>query len=125
MNMAADANRAWRSVDFTNAAGVFFVKEAFLHDAAASSLAFTFLAGHPTDQLPSRNIVPYYDLPVYRASGGSAIPVRDLLVSADGRISEPPKGAITSSNLQLNMIPDKLIIFVRRTHAMQDTSYTD
>ena len=125
MNMAADANRAWRSVDFTNAAGVFFSKNAFLHDVATSSLTFTFLTGHPTDQLPSRNIVPYCELPVYRTVGSSTIPGRALLVNADGGISEPPKGAITGNNLQLNMIPDKLILFIRRTHAMQDTSYTD
>jgi hypothetical protein len=67
MNMAPNANRAWRSVKFTAAAGS-LIKNAYVQSVQNSELKFTFLTGHPTDQLPSRNIVPYYELPIYRTS---------------------------------------------------------
>ena len=67
MNMTSDANRAWRSVRFPKSDGVLnggnlppyaFTKTATVHSVASSALTFTFLTGHATDRLPSRNIVP-------------------------------------------------------------------
>lgn len=125
MNLASNANRAWRSVDFINPNGGFITKSAFLEKVTSSSLSFTFLTGHPTDKLPSRNIVPYYELPVYRTTGSKSIAARTLLSDATGAFQAAPSISIASNNLQLNMIPDKLIIFCRRTLNAVDTTYPD
>ena len=131
MNLAANANRAWRSVKFNNTVipgqnYTWLTKSAYIEKFTSSTLTFTFLTGHPTDQLPSRNIVPYYELPVYKTSGPKTIAGRTTLnVDATGKFAKPISEVITSNNLQLNMIPDKLIIFCRRSNSSMDTSYSD
>ena len=131
MNLASNANRAWRSVKFNNTVipgqnYTWLTKSAYIEQITSSTLTFTFLTGHPTDQLPSRNIVPYYELPVYKTSGPKTIAGRTTLnVDATGKFAKPISEVITSNNLQLNMIPDKLIIFCRRSNSSMDTSYSD
>ena len=87
MNMASDANRAWRSVTFPITDGVAsegralvgpFTKTAVVHSVASSALTFTFLTGHATDRLPARNIVPYHELPICRTTGTVTLPPRVL-----------------------------------------------
>jgi hypothetical protein len=115
MNLASNANRAWRSVRFKSSDGtVSFNKTATIHEFASSSLTFTFLTAHPTQMLPSRNIVPFYELPVYRTQGPMTIPKRTLLMDLAGQFSTPPTYEVRSNNIQLNQIPDKLIIFCKR-----------
>ena len=123
MNLAANANRAWRSVKFHGAGNNHMAKTATVERFDSSSLTFTFLTGHPTDQLPSRNIVPYYELPVYRTTGPATIAGRPLKVDATGAFPTPVSQQVRSNNIQLNMIPDKLILFCRRI--IPDTSYAD
>jgi hypothetical protein len=64
--------------------------------------------------LPSRNIVPFYELPVYRTSGAVSIAKRSLLTDFAGQFATPPTYEVRSNNIQLNQIPDKLIIFCKR-----------
>ena len=66
-----------------------------------SELQFTFLTPHPSDLLPSRNVSPYYELPRYITSFGA--------FNAGATNVE-----FTSQSLQLNQIPDKLIIGLRK-----------
>ena len=80
----------------------------------ASKLTFTFLTGHPTDQLPSRNIVPYYELPIYRTPGPEDLPARSLVINKAGQFTVPVSKTVRSSNIQLNMIPDKLFLFLQK-----------
>jgi len=64
-NMAATASRAWRAVRWnfaTNAPTL--SKTAVIDKFENSQLTFSFLTAHPTLRLPSRNIVPFYELPV-------------------------------------------------------------
>ena len=124
MNMAANANRAWRGVKFVSGDGVATLKKnATVERFNSSKLTFTFLTGHPTDQLPSRNIVPYYELPIYRTSGYETLPARSLTVDKGGLFAQPVSKEVRSNNIQLNMIPDKLIIFCRRLN--MDCTYAD
>lgn len=78
-----------------------------------SRLIFNFLTPHPSLLLSSRNIVPYYEMPRY--------------ISAQ----QPAFGAVGSSTaiqtlrtqtIQLNQVPDKLIVFVRKSQSLQ-TNY--
>ena len=67
--------------------------------------------------LSSRNVVPYYELPVYRTTNLPAITGRGNgeYIAAAGAFPRGGSGVINSSNIQLNGIPDKLILFVRRS----------
>ena len=84
MNMAANANRAWGSIKFaTNDTPPSYVfKNAFVDSVSNSTLSFMLLTGHSTDLLPSRNIVPYHELPIYRTTGGAAIAGRSVAPDA-------------------------------------------
>jgi hypothetical protein len=61
-------------------------------------LLFQLLTPHASDMLPARNVVPYYELPRY--------------IQTCPAFPEQATQVITSQSLQLNMIPDKLIISV-------------
>ena len=109
--------------NFLNHAGTPLIKNATVERFDSSALTFTFLTGHPTDQLPSRNIVPYYELPIYRTQESEPLAARNLLVDIHGKFADPPKAVVRSNNIQLNVIPDKLIIFCRRLN--MDCGYAD
>jgi hypothetical protein len=91
-------------------------------------LKFMFLTPHPSDLMPARNIVPFYELPRYITSNPSAdvIPVfPSTTVNNNKLLSYSTTGGKTciSQTLQLNQIPDKLIVFVRKQLGSQ--SYGD
>jgi len=92
-----------------------------------SYLLFNFLTPHPSDMLPARNIVPFYELPRYitpyttdaigyNCDATSGTYTAGLGVSASNF-------TIRTNSLQLNQIPDKLILYVRKT--LQQESYGD
>ena len=85
-----------------------------------SRILLQLLTPHASQMLTSRNVVPYYELPVYRT--GNLPPINGI---GDGEMLGPggarpagswPEGqsvVVHSSNIQLNSSPDKLVIFVR------------
>ena len=77
--------------------------------------------------LDPRNVVPFYEFPVFRTSNNVALTARPLYgtAKADGTFDEAPKVTIQSTNLQLSGIPDKLIIFCRKRIADLKCSDTD
>ena len=87
---------------------------------ANTYLLFTFLTAHPSDLFPARNIVPYYELPRYITQGVAAAPLVTALVAGSGNyltsgIDTASGGNnFTSQTLQLNQIPDKLILYIRK-----------
>lgn len=66
-----------------------------------AKLLFNFLNIQETDKIPSRNLIPYTDYPVYISNDG------DILNSGISR-------TIISQNFQLNQIPDLFILCVRQ-----------
>ena len=66
--------------------------------------------------LDPRNVVPYYELPVYKTTSLPPLRTRDRNghPSDTGEFPEPEPVTLSSSNIQLSGIPDKLIIFVRK-----------
>ena len=87
---------------------------------ANTQLLLNFLTPHPSDMLPARNIVPFYELPRYItpwSADPAALTVSGLSVSA------PSTFTIRTQSLQLNQIPDKLILYVRKNISLQ--SWTD
>ena len=103
---------------------VSFNKTAAIQNFDCSTLTFAFITAHPTQMLPSRNIVPYYELPIYRTSGLVAIPKRSQLAIFAGQFFIPPTYEIRSNNTQLNQIHDKLLIFCKRLNMTTADSYS-
>jgi hypothetical protein len=87
-------------------------------------LLFNFITPHPSDLLPARNIVPFYELPRYitpQSITADACPIG--MGNGLGGQASAKTFAVKSNSLQLNQIPDKLLLFVRRT--AQQQSYGD
>jgi hypothetical protein len=80
-----------------------------------ASLLVNFLSSQPTDLIPARNIVPYVDLPRYITQAGGSIASAALSTAATGGVFRivPTTASITSSNIQLNQLPDYFIIAAR------------
>jgi hypothetical protein len=97
-------NRIWRTA--SNYANY----SVALVDVEESELIFTFLTPHASDLMSARNVVPYYELPRYISTY---------------TIDTPGLNTITSNTLQLNQIPDKLMIFVRPQLALQTNKFAD
>ena len=85
------------------------------------ALRFMFLTPHPSDLMPARNIVPFYELPRYitpKPFGAPGISALDISTPAGGGgtvLKLKDAQYAYSQTLQLNQIPDKLIIFVEKS----------
>jgi hypothetical protein len=77
---------------------------------SASTLLFMFLTPHPSDLMPARNIVPFYELPRYITAFSNLA----AGTPANG-YAAAPSATIVLNTLQLNQVPDKLIIYCRKT----------
>ena len=75
-----------------------------------NELLFNFITPPPSLLMPARNVVPYYEVPRYISS---------FSTTATGAQS------VTPSTLQLNQVPDKLIIMVRKKLGAQTINDTD
>ena len=100
-----DASRVWRT-----ASG--FAKTVSVQSYSNTQLLFNFLTPHPSDLLSSRNVVPYQEFPRYITSFGSSL-------------ANLATFTFKSSSLQLNQIPDKLIMFVRKSMGSQTSADSD
>jgi hypothetical protein len=105
----ADGKRVWRSAPF-GAGGV--AKVVTPVSFSNSELLFNFLTPHPSDLIPARNCVPYYEMPRY-------ITAPNVTINAGAR------AVVRTSNIQLNQIPDKLIIFARKSMGIQTNTDPD
>ncbi len=81
---------------------------------SSPSLLFKFLSTQPSDLIETKNVVPYMDFPRYLTSSANT-----TSIAAQGAAT------LTSSNLQINSIPDLIIINVRKpmnSQTIQDAS---
>ena len=92
-------------------------KNAFIAGVTDSQLLFQFVSPHSSDMLEPRNVVPYYEFPIYRTGSLPVLAPRARYgqIAADGTFPDPASTQLSSSNVQLSGIPDKLIVFVRKT----------
>lgn len=86
-----------------------------------TKLIFNFLTPHPSDLLSARNAVPFYELPRFITS--SQTPQNGYVPSTSSSV--PQVFQLTTSSLQLNQIPDKLIIQVRNPLASTSWAQPD
>lgn len=115
-----DASRVWRTANYqavVPATGVpqtpygnTWIQTASVASISNTRLLFNFLTPHPSQLFPARNAVPYYELPRFLTSSQPQIAgfVPSL---ASGYV--PVAQTFSTSSLQLNQIPDKLIIQLR------------
>lgn len=86
-----------------------------LQNAPASpQMLFKFLSSQPSDLIATKNIVPYMDFPRYLTSSANATPI---LAGASTQL--------TSSNLQINQMPDLFAITIRKPMATQTPADAD
>ncbi len=72
------------------------------------ALLLKFLSTQPSDLIETKNVVPYMDFPRYLTSSSNTVSV-----AAQG------SATLTSSNLQINQIPDLFIINIRKPMSQQ------
>jgi len=105
-----------------------------------TTLLFNFLTPHPSDLLPARNIVSFYELPRYitpvnfTEEGKAADPIPKYTGSGTNEspyvggpyvMKKSVKSTVRTNTLQLNQIPDKLIIYVRKSSGLQSWGDAD
>jgi hypothetical protein len=100
-------NRFWRHI--ANAKSV--LTDVSIESIEKSSLMFTFLSPHPSQQLNSRCILPYYEFNRYITNG---VAIAGLPARIAGAKILPLSETISSSTVSFNCIPDKLVIFLRK-----------
>lgn len=105
-----DASRVWRSASGKLSA-------VSVAEYTSSALIFNFLSAHPSDLMPSRNTVPYMELPRFISTPGVSLPA-----AADAQ-SLGAATTVVSNAIQLNQIPSRLFIWLRNP-ASYTTPYT-
>lgn len=106
-----DATRVWRTAGYSAAATATPLSTTAITAVSVASftstrLLFNFLTPHPSDLMPARNAVPFYELPRFITSGLALAPA---VISG----ALPTVQTYTTSSLQLNQIPDKIIVQLR------------
>lgn len=110
-----DTSRVWRSANVINPANApsyanQFISASSVQSISNTKLIFNFLTPHPSDLFPARNSVAYWESPRYITSNLS--PIGGFIPSSI--IAKPSVTTLQTSSLQLNQIPDKIMIMVRQ-----------
>jgi len=110
-----DASRVWRTANYTAAdpLGSTSISAASVVAFSGTRLIFNFLTPHPSDLMPARNAVPYYELPRFITQPGVSFAAFSPAVAGSG-VQTPAIVPLSTASLQLNQVPDRLIIQVRR-----------
>jgi hypothetical protein len=81
-------------------------------------LLLTYLSLQPTDIVSTKNVCPYMDYPRFISNTSQALPAWD----PDAGVPQVYK--LTSNSIQLNQVPDKMIIVARLPMSQQNWNYT-
>lgn len=96
---------------------------------ANTRLLFNFLTPHPSDLMPARNIVPFYELPRYITSIGNQVNAASFAVQSNSIANSstlvPQAFNFSINSLQLNQIPDKLVFYIRQAASNQSYGSPD
>jgi hypothetical protein len=119
-NISAAATRLWRCG--ATAAQMGNNYSVSIADVTGSRLIFQMLTPHPSQILPSKNVVDYVDFPRYLTTQGT--PVLAAGVNALNELV-PTEVTIPSNNIQLNQVPDMLVICARKPMSQQTNFDSD
>ena len=109
-NLDSTCRRAWRTSRVIPNYAVVIEGQGGASGWSDSKLIFTYISPHPSDLLPSRNVVPYYNLERF---------IYNQFVVLNHNTST----TIQSPTLQLSSIPDRIFVVVRKR--MTEQTYTD
>ena len=87
-----------------------------------SKLLFNFLSLQPEDyrKVSSKNCIPYMDYPRYLSSTASTTSIAAIVIDGTTGLATLSSTTLTSQSLQLSMIPDLILITVRKPMSTQD-----
>jgi hypothetical protein len=139
LNIDSTCNRLWSTALFTtvNNKSVPYITSISLGNSYNGGqpafteprmlLNFLTLQPHQYSHIKSKNIIPYYDTPRYISNQGQNQVIQGGYTAGTQLRDEPTlnysyvgkEGQITSSNLQLNIVPDYLIITIRKQMSTQ------
>ena len=118
-NISAQANRLWRCGATEAAIPNYSVSVAAV---SGSRLIFQMLTPHPSQILPSKNVVDYVDFPRYLTTFNNSIAAG--AVNAANELV-PTTTTFSSNNIQLNQVPDMLVICARKPMSQQTNRDSD
>ena len=118
-NISAQASRLWRCGASEAAIANYAVS---IVNVTGARLIFQMLTPHPSQILPSKNVVDYVDFPRYLTTfntniGAAAVSATNELV--------PTTLPFSSNNIQLNQVPDMLVICARKPMSQQTNRDAD
>ena len=118
-NISAAATRLWRCGATPAQIAGYSVS---IVDVAGSRLIFQMLTPHPSQILPSKNVVDYVDFPRYLTTFNNSIAAG--AVNAANELV-PTTTTFSSNNIQLNQVPDMLVICARKPMSQQTNRDAD
>ena len=140
INFSQSANRAWRSARFANPTSAALDNPTYQTKTATliyvdnnSSMFCKFYTPKATMLDNPRCVVPYHEYQIFKTSQQSVLRSALLATAGDARtyglvrqstkpnIASDTSALLVSNNIQLQSIPERLILFVRR---IKDSSLT-
>ena len=118
-NISAAATRLWRCGATAAQIAQYSVS---IVEVAGSRLIFQMLTPHPSQILPSKNVVDYVDFPRYLTTFNNSIAAG--AVNAANELV-PTTTTFSSNNIQLNQVPDMLVICARKPMSQQTNRDAD
>jgi len=118
-NISAAATRLWRCGATPAQIANYAVTIAAV---TGSELHFQMLTPHPSQILPSKNVVDYVDFPRYLTTTQGNIAAGALSAA---NMFVPGSGTFSSNNIQLNQVPDMLVICARKPMTSQTNRDAD
>jgi hypothetical protein len=119
-NISANAARVWRCGASAAAIANYSVS---ISNVAGSELHFQMLTPHPSQILPSKNVVDYVDFPRYLTTFTTTIAAAALNPATN--VLVPASATFSSNNIQLNQVPDMLCIVARKPMSSQTSRDAD
>jgi hypothetical protein len=118
-NISAQANRLWRCGATEAAIQGYSVA---ITAVSGARLIFQMLTPHPSQILPSKNVVDYVDFPRYLTTFNNSI-AAGAINAANELV--PTTTPFSSNNIQLNQVPDMLVICARKPMSQQTNRDAD
>jgi hypothetical protein len=118
-NISAQANRLWRCGATEAAIAGYSVA---ITAVSGARLIFQMLTPHPSQILPSKNVVDYVDFPRYLTTFNNSI-AAGAINAANELV--PTTTPFSSNNIQLNQVPDMLVICARKPMSQQTNRDAD
>jgi len=103
-NLASNANRVFRTTKTLTSCTI--------AEVVKSEMILNYITPHPSELLPATNVLPFYNMPIYKDVVQLEIPAG--VVNATTGLISAGSAKIVSPSLSLNMIPDRMYVFVRK-----------